>query len=285
MTAFTVGQTCYLIDGDAVEYLGSISTGHLVRHVYSPDEEEGEEEPRFGRPFETRAVYAEPPVAVHDQATRDAMEKLADLRRQVNAAALELAEAKRGRENALKTIGAYPDLVPLGEWLRGEITHIVKLPIYGGTISILPFEEGIQPNSPEDARNGEVRLLSLVGGRTKGWDKSTHWQLSAYSDGSGNSFQHCLLATSLENAKERLQVWVDKALSRSGNDHSQLAIAISALELGLTVTAAWATRVSEAIKERKVKELEAARKQVDSYRNQLAAQEAKLATLEGDQAC
>lgn len=80
-------------------------------------------------------------------------------------------------------------------------------------------------------------------------------------------------------------MWVDKALSRSGNDHSQLAIAISALELGLTVTAAWATRVSEAIKERKVKELEAARKQVDSYRNQLAAQEAKLATLEGEQAC
>lgn len=283
MTAFTVGQTCYLVDGDAVEYLGSISTGHLVRRVYSPDEEEEEGDPRFGRPFDVRVVYSEPPVAVHDQATREAMEKLADIRRQIREAAVELSEAKRGREEALKTIGAYPDLVPLGEWLRGEITHIVKLPIYGGTISILPFEEAVKPNDADSVRNGEVRLLSLVGGRTKGWDKPTHWQLSAYSDGSGNSFQHCLLATSFENAKDRLQVWVDKALTRQDNDYSKLAIATSAVNLGLRVSENWATRVADTAKELKAKELEAARKQVESYRNQLAAQEAKVAALEGAQ--
>lgn len=285
MTAFTLGDTCYLIDGAVVEYLGAISTGHLVRRVYEVEEDDSEPMgPTYGRAFDVAEVYAEPPLAKYDQQTQEARESLADLRRQINAAALELREAKSGREEALKAIGAHPDLVPLGEWLRGEITHIVKLPIYGGTISILPFEEAIQPTDRDDVRDGKVRLLSLVGGRTKGWDKSTTWQLSAYSDGSGSSFQHCLLATSRENALERLQVWVDKELSRSGaNDHSKLAIAISAVELGLIVSPAWATRVADAAAERKAKELESARKQLESYRNQLSMQEARVAVLEGAQ--
>lgn len=274
MSVFKPGDTCYLIDGDQVEYVSSCGDGHIVRHIYGDEDEE----PNYGRPYETREVFAEPPRARRDEETRAAVEKLAGLRSEISAATMELSAARRGKEEALKTIGAHPDLIPLGEWLRGEITHVVMLPVYGGSIQIKTLAEAVKPTDESDARNGHVRLLSLCGG--KKYNDSLTWQLNHYSDGSSSSGHHCLLATSVENAKERLQVWVDRELRRSGNDHSQVAIATSALALGLTISAKWAERVADQAKKSQEQTREKLVREIASYRAYLAKHEADLAKLE-----
>lgn len=270
---YNPGDSVFLIEGNQVEYVAACGAGHIVRGIYDRDDEE----PGYGRPFEVPEVFSKPPVAKHDEATKLAVERLSELRGEISKASAKLYEIKRDRDQAVKTIGQHPDLVPLSEWLRGEITHVVLLPIYGGTIRIKELKDAVTPEDRSDAANGHVRLLSLCGGRK--YNDSLSWQLSAYSDGSDSKWQHCLLATSEDNAKQRLQLWVDKEMRRN-DSHVRLDIAESAISLGLTVPENIAKQVQERSVKHRATTAEQLRRNIASYEATLARDRAALDAIE-----
>src|SRR5690606_6348548 len=97
------------------------------------------------------------------------------------------------RAEALRRIQGRPDLTDLDLWLQGKVTHIVSLGYY--SIEIGTVEETLLR---QEDRGREMRLLSL-----KVDPRANYFWVSyaSYSDGSGSQTR-CLLATSMEHAKD-----------------------------------------------------------------------------------
>jgi hypothetical protein len=273
MSDFNKGDAVFLTDGSEAEYISGDEEGHIVRSSY--EDEYGE--PVFGKPFVVHKVFKAAPRLKYDQETKEAAEKLRAINDELNTARIELYEAKRGREEALKLVNSHPDLAPLAEWMRGEITHVVVLPLYGGAIKIVPYDQAITPENPNDARNGEVRLLSLCGGKKYG--DNLHWRLNRYYDGSDKEGSLCILATSYENALVRMQAWIDKELRRHDN-YYRLEIADQAMRMGLKVSDDLEKQVAEKRRNAELRRLEQARKNLAQSEASLKKYRAELEALE-----
>lgn len=186
----TAGDTVYDIQGHAYSYIGQAAGGHVVEAVY--EDEDGE--PHFDGPTTLREVFATPP-------RQKLAEDLTDLQSEIDARRTELAqvgqqifEAQQERRVVMAKAKTDPQLTDLYLWLEGKATHIVVLDHY--SVSIGPIEQMLKGN---DDRDPSLRLLALY---CDPKERRYGIRRSAYSDGSGNSYDPCRLATSEEHAKE-----------------------------------------------------------------------------------
>lgn len=288
MNPFKNGDSVYSDDGRLFEYVASAPDGHIVRALYGHDDYPNE---TLGDPEILRNVYPSPPEQKLDKEIADYRTRLQSARTELEGVENEIAAATRQRDAMLKEFAKHPMLAPVLAWMRGEITHLVTIGSYGSDITIKPVAEALMPSSADDRRNGEVRLLALYGGYT-GPEKrkgsyptdNLKWQLNAYRDGSGSNVT-CLLATSEDDAKVRLQEWLDHEFAKRDECNHHVYWARAALKLGLRVPEKLASEVSKQDESQLAHNLAQAnryladaQKNVATYTQQIADLQAKKAT-------
>lgn len=234
MDKVAAGETVYDEYGQEYEYLCAHGGAHILRTIRETDEG-----PVLGDPVELYRVFRKPPG---DRFAQGAAQSRAEL----ESALAELAEVqdqlrtiKAERDATLKRFGAHPVLQPVVDFLDGTITHVATVGNYGYGLKIQTVEEALAPAEHNARQNGEVRLLALYGGYAKGrgWNQdSLSWQLNRYRDGSGDNTT-CILGTSEENVRERLQAFLDTAFPQRGvyNEGTLAGWADDAMKLGLRV--------------------------------------------------
>lgn len=217
---FKSGDAVFNLHGQEGRYIASTAGGHVVEPVYESDDEQV-----YGDVETWRDVFAAPPTAklhaevAEIEATLIAAQRtLAATRAEQRAADMEAAAAR-------KRIADHPDLRDLDLWLQGKVTHIVSLDYH--SLKIGTIEETLRKQD----RDHELRLMSLLVD-----PKANRYFVAyaAYSDGSSNQTR-CLLATSMEHARERAAEYVRQEVVRTrGNSHAGLAA--SAIKYGVEIS-------------------------------------------------
>lgn len=290
MNTFNHGDTVFSVHGEQLEYIAQSEDGHIVRPIYEATEDGYQP---AGKPRLEHQVFKTEPVQRYAEETAKAYAALKDARYELSLLQGELRNIKADREKALQALSKHPDLSVIIDWMEGSLTHLATIENYGPGIKIKTIKEAITPCDGSDAREGQVRLLSLYGGyggiekSSSSYRDNLYWQLCAYSDGSGSSFTRCILGTSVEDVKGRLQVWLDGEFKRSGNyaEHILVQYADSALNLGLNVPPGLAIKVKTSREqgfqnqlsnaERELKNTEAA---LEQCKQKVAALKAKQVT-------
>ena len=268
----TIGDTVYTPSGSEVVLVSVEHDGYVVRpFLGTGNAEMGEDD--LGDPELVRKVYARPPAERLAESAAQAQAAAEEARAAVNAARNELREVASMLAAHRKMLTAHPDLQPLVEYMEGRITHVATI-----NYTTIKIQSVYDATAAGREFRKEFRLLSLYGGNTgpngcedrySEGSRSIDWRMAAYSDGSGNSFTPCILGPSEEVVRERLQEWINARL-RKREDGSSLGLAMSAVDLGLTVPAPWEEKVAEA----KAKKIAAA---IERARNALAEREQLLA--------
>jgi hypothetical protein len=279
MTTFKAGDEVYTTDGRLVEYVAQSYDGHIVRQVPEHEDESYGPAP-MGYPEVVHQVLKTPPSFKVDQDYAAKRDELAAVREQLLAASQELAAIAKKRDAQLQQLSAHPDLSIVIDWMEGRVTHIATFDLYSPkSIKIMPLADGLTPTN-SDARDGKVRLLGLYGGYhgADGPGRYAHaddlrWQLSEYSEGSGSKTS-CVLGTSEDDVRRRVQLWLDREFKRFDNQHSLWHWAESAVALGLSVPPAWVAKIEERAKIRKLQAQEQAQKELASAKARLAVAEA-----------
>lgn len=279
---FRPGDTVYTEFGQSVEYVAKVHDGHVVRSVY---EHEGDaREPWYGGVMIERHVFSEPPTPRFDKSTKEAQAALDHVRAQVQLAQTELAGIQRQQQETVRTLENHPDVRPLVAFLEGRITHLAFVSNYSADLCIKPIAEALTPEDAGDARDGRIRLLALYGGYTgPSGTKNVYraddlsWRLSRYSDGSGNDSKICFLATSEADAKAQLQTYVERQLKSNSQSHNCISLAVSAMQLGLTVPPEWRQKVADYEQQAKKGALESARRELARAQEQAARYRAVIA--------
>lgn len=120
-TAFAPGQEVFLDDGRVCVYVASTDGEHVVRPIYTYEDEE----PRLGKPMSVRDVFPTEPIAKYSDKIVALRTEEAALREKVRAARAEseaFAKEERDRRNR---IAAHGHLKTLDDFLAGRITHAV----------------------------------------------------------------------------------------------------------------------------------------------------------------
>lgn len=280
MTTFKAGDEVYTTDGRLVEYVAQSYDGHIVRQLPEHESEDYGPTP-LGYPEVVHQVLKAPPSFKVDQEYATKRDELASVREQLLTASQELAAIAKNRDAQLQQLSSHPDLSIIIDWMEGRITHIATFDTYGSTpIRIMPLIDALQPDDNEK-RDGTFRLLSLYGGHhgPDGATRSAHrdnlrWQLNRYSDGSSNNSTACVLGTSEEDVRRRVQHWLDREFKMRDNEHALWNWAESAVALGFSVPPAWVAKVEERAANRRKQAQEQALKDLESARARLAAAEA-----------
>lgn len=281
MNAFKAGDEVYTADGRLVEYVAVAADGHIVRQLPEESENDYGGPAPMGYPELVHQVLEKAPSFKFDQdfvARRDELARVSQQLREVKAS---LADAEKKRSTELSKIAAHPDLSIIIDWMEGRITHIATFDRYGDSpIRIMPLLKALQPNEREE-REGTFRLLSLYGGyhgpngpSSGSYRDNLHWQLGMYSDGSGNSNTACVLGTSEEDVRNRMQLFLDREFKKRDNNHFLSNWAESAVALGFSIPPAWVEKVEERAKNRRLQAQEQAQKELASAKARLAAAEA-----------
>lgn len=274
---FNAGDVVYSPRGQQFEYVARAMDGHIVRPVFESDYDE----PHYGDPELHPQVFGEIPANKYAADVAETLEKLEAAKEQLTEVRLEIAAAEREREELRKRLLAHPNLEPLADWLDGKITHVATFSQYGGGIKIQTIAEAVLPNSHDDRRNGEVRLLALYGGYTGPETKDRYgndnlrWQLNSYRDGSGSNLI-CILGTSEDNVKERLQRYLDAEFKKSDRYTEHVSWAESAIRLGLSVPEKLATAVAERQETVRLAEVKRAQEELQRATANVAALQAKI---------
>ncbi|WP_459018027.1 hypothetical protein [Stenotrophomonas sp. PSU_St142] len=279
MTTFKAGEEVYTTDGRLVEYVAQSYDGHIVRQLPERENEDYGPAP-MGYPEVVHQVLKAPPSFKVDQDYAAKRDELAAVRAKLHTASQELAAVEKKRDAQLKQFASHPDLSIVVDWMEGRVTHVATFDLYGPTpIKIMPLADGLAPKGSE-SRKGKVRLLGLYGGYhgADGPGRYAHaddlrWQLSEYSEGSGSKTS-CVLGTSEEDVRRRVQLWLDREFKRSDNQHALWNWAESAVALGFSVPPAWVAKVEERAANRRKQAQEQALKELESARARLAAAEA-----------
>jgi len=283
MSTFKFGDVVYSIHGEQLEYVAKVECGHVVRPVY-----ECEDGPSAaGKPRIDQHVFDKEPSQRYAEQTAAAKAELDDAQRRLTSVRELIRNTERERSELLSKLAKEPDLSIVAAWLGGKVSHLAKIARYSGAITILPIAEALLPGNENDRRNGEVRLLALYGGYTgyrEGQD-GFRWKLNAYRDGSGDNTD-CILGTSVDDVKQRLQVWLDAELKRKNshyvNDH--VAYADSALKLGLTVPTEFVAKVAERNRKAVESHLQQAESELARARTSVEAMVKKVESLKAEQA-
>ncbi len=283
MNAFKAGDEVYTTDGRLVEYVAQSYDGHIVRQMPEHADEDYGPAP-MGYPEVVHQVLKAPPSFKVDQDYATKRDELASVREQLLTASQELAAIAKKRDAQLQQLSSHPDLSIIIDWMEGRITHIATFDTYGAApIRIMPLIDALQPGEDEK-RDGTFRLLSLYGGHhgPDGATRSAHrdnlrWQLSRYSDGSGNNNNTaCVLGTSEEDVRRRVQLWLDREFKMRDNEHALWNWAESALAMGFSIPSAWVAKVEERQSNRKKAAQEKAQQELATARARLAAAEAAV---------
>jgi hypothetical protein len=233
---FKPGDEVFSVDGRAAYYVARGHWGHIVEPIHEDDD--GEPQVRDAETW--REVFAKPTRERIDAEIREIEEHRESARRELRQLRDEVAQAKAERTAALKVLASHPSLTPVIEYLEGRLTHAAVFDY--SSIWIKPLADAVAPEDASDRRNGYVRLLALYGGLTAPgkqtpYNDDLRWTLNRYHDGSGNDSKVCILGTSEENVRERLQAYLDREFPKRGvhGDHTLMRWAASARRLGLRV--------------------------------------------------
>lgn len=262
-TTFKAGDEVYDIHGRAGCYVARTPAGHIVEPAY---DDEGET--TFDDAQTWREVYAKPPVEKLHADVAAAEAKLNGLHEQARKARTELAAAEALEAAARKRISSNPQLVDLDLWLQGKVTHIVSLDYNG--FSIGTVDEVL--TKQEDHGRTSIKLLNL-----RADPKANQYWVgyAAYSDGS-SSQTRCLLATSLEHARELAAAYIVKR-TRDESEHGRLGLAESAIRYGVQVSDELRAMVEQRRAQAAASSLESARKALAKAQADLTAAEARAA--------
>lgn len=285
MSTFKPGDIVFSNDGEQLEYVARVEDGHIVRPLYD-DREDGFQ--TVGTPRVDARVFQTEPMQRFAAETEKAKEACAAASRELAQVQAELHSVKAEREKALSMISKHPNLSVVVDWMEGRLTHLATIESYGMTIKTI--KDAITPGEHSEARDGKVRLLALYGGYS-GTEKSSYsyqdnlyWQLSAYSDGSGNSHTRCILGTSVEDVKARLQVWLDAELKKPGSHSESMLVgyAESAIKLGLRVPEALSRKVQSMHEQRLQGRIQHAERQLKSAQESVKHYEQEVHQLQSE---
>lgn len=259
-TAHKPGDLVYDVHGNAYSYIGRCGNGHAVEAVYEQDDEG----PYYAEPQSLHEVFSTPP---RQKLAEDLTELHADIaarREELSGLHREIAAVQQEKRAVAARAKADPQLLDLHLWLENKVTHIVSLEYYG--FSIGTVEQVLRTTD----RDRELRLMSLMVD-----PKANRFWVgySAYSDGS-SSQTRCLLATSLEHARERAAEYIQNEIKRDrSGDHGALAAAAIKYDIPIS------DELRKQAEERKVKAaqntLDHARKAVERAQAELAVAEAQ----------
>lgn len=261
---FNPGDQVYDIHGRAGSYIASANGGHLVEPIYEDDEFE----PHYASVETWREVFGTPPkqrltadIAELDAQLTAKHEQLTNLQRSIQDTELEAkALRQRIKENA--------QLGDIDMWLQGKVTHIVSLHAY--SVDIGTVEEVLRRTD----RERELRLLAL-----KVDPKAQRYWTSyaTYSDGSGSQTP-CILATSIEDAREKAAAYVVKQ-TRETPAHMHDGLAASAIRCGVPISDEL-RRAAEAMEQKHaIQQLERARESRDRATREVTEAEARVQAL------
>lgn len=279
MTTFKAGDEGYTTDGRLVEYVAQSYDGHIVRQVPEDDDDRHGPAP-MGYPEVVHQVLQAPPSFKVDQDYAAKRDELTAVREQLRTASQELVAIEKRRDAQLQQLASHPDLSIVIDWIEGRVTHVATFDLYAPTpIKIMSLADGLTPRGSE-SKEGKVRLLGLYGGYHGADGPGCHahaddlrWQLSEYSEGSGSKTS-CVLGTSEEDVRRRVQLWLDREFKRFDNQHALWNWAESAVSLSFSVPTEWVAKVKERAANRQKQAQEQALKELECARARLAAAEA-----------
>lgn len=282
MPSFAAGDTVYGEYGNELVYVCAVSEGHIARPIIESIYDDGSES-YLAEPNIYGIVFANPPAPKYDAETKRAKDELAEARADLTKAKNELRQVTTDRDHAMATIGKYPDLACVSDWIAGKMTHIGIIENYGG-ITITTIEEALKSRS--DVDGGKVRLLALYGGLSgvngpkKSYGDDLRWQLNTYSDGSDRYANNiCFMGSSVESVRERIQVWLNTQLRRSDDSYMTVNTAESAVKLGFVVPLVWAEKVKQKRSADRKRKMETAEANVKELRQRAMDAEFALAKL------
>ena len=172
------GSECWLADGRKAHYAGEIDGQKFVRLIRSTDDEYGYEEWPDDRLTAVSKVYPSEPEEVYGEKTIAALQWLEALRSDADTVRKELAELKDHKQEIEKAARDYPNISRVLDFIEGRITHVVEISSWCAP-RVSTFEDAMA-NVFEGKREPGLKLLALFGNQ-----KSIHWGINRYSEGSG----------------------------------------------------------------------------------------------------
>jgi len=203
---------CWLPDGRKAVYAGEIDGQKFVRIIRSTDDEYGYEEWLDERLIAVGQVYASEPQEVYGQQTKAAQDRITSLRTEADAIRDELSKLKDRKQEVEQAAKLYPDISRVIDFIEGHITHAVELCSRTGP-KVMTIDEALV-NIDEGKREPSMKLLALFGNQ-----KSIHWGINRYNDGSG-SWTKIVPANGLDEVRQIITDAATKAIEefRSGKE-------------------------------------------------------------------
>lgn len=262
-SSFKNGDVVYDLHGRAGSYVTVGNGGHLVEPIWDSGEDDG---PHYGDVETWREVFQTVPEQRFNDRIAELNLEVSTQEQYLSKLQEDVSAAERELQAAQKRIKGNPQLHDLDLWLQGKVTHIVTLDYY--SISIGTVDEVLVTKDREKS----LRLLNL-----RADPKANHFYVSyaGYSDGSGSQ-SRCLLATSLEHARERAAEYiVQKTREHSNDGHSSLAQ--SAIDYGVPISDKLREAARAAREEMGKRVIASARSELERATRNLAEAEARYA--------
>lgn len=265
---FIAGQTVYLENGAACEFVAAHGSSFIV----SPQMNGDEDESFFGRPITVSRVFAKPPVEIIEARCAQLLETEKNIREKLETdRRLEQAFDRNAKERAAR-FKLHKALERIDDFIQGKITHYVIKHEHGGGVKIsTPKEE----KCGDGEYTSDLKLLVLFG-KSNG---NLEWKLSRYSDGSGRNYCDVWLCQSREEAMviatELIEATYVGYREKPTGSHYIKGTAESAVALGLQVP-------EDILRMVKADDIANCEEQIRKELKALAAHQAKLAGLKGE---
>lgn len=261
--AFDKGTEVCSIDGAIGAYVAELNGGHLVQPIYTDENDE----PHYGRVETWSEVFLQPPEQRLHERIGQLNHEIAETEMELDSLREQVAQQTAILESAARLRAAQPQLEQLDLWLSGGATHIVVCEMYH-------LEIGTAEEILKRKDDGSMRLVSLFGDK----DRRYRWQMATYSDGSGSGTP-CILASSLEDARERAAAWLAQRFRSGDAQHYRTSLARDAIRLGLPVPDDIRALTDEEDRTNAEKHLQHARNEADSAVQKLVIAERRMEAL------
>lgn len=245
MAKFTAGQEVYDIRGNAYNYIGPCTAGHVAEPVYEADDEE----PHYDEPETLREVFAEPPRHKLAADLSEVTAKIQSKREELNALYVEANSAQANRRNVERMAKEDEKFADLLLWMENKATHIVAFDMY--SVSYGTVEKMLEH---KNGYSTKLRLLAFFVDK----NANRYWTgRSAYSDGSDRQTL-CRLASSEDHAQQLAREYIAQQI-KEGGGNVPVAWFKEAKRLGMPITAEQESKITEADSAEKKRRLDQAR--------------------------